>query len=183
MLLIVRSDYINNDTISHILWSLTPPNKLVCELALATGWRIDDCLAITTCQLKRASESKRHLIKISEKKSGKVSRRYISTDLCNRMLAQAGRIYVFEGRDDYRKHRSRQAVYLDLKKSAKCFNIKLNLSPHSLRKNYAVDLYHDCGNIEKVREALNHDNIIVTMIYALADELAGKYDIKCRHKK
>lgn len=95
--------------------------------------------------------------------------------LIDGLLQQAGRIYVFEGRDDYRKHRTRQAVFADLKRVAKRFNIKINLSPHSLRKNYAVYLKNSGRTLEEIGAAMNHDNITTTIIYALSDELTEKY--------
>lgn len=168
----MRSDYINNDTVSHILWSLSYANKLICEIALETGWRIDDILNLKTNEIENALKKKRPCITIIEQKTGKKSRKYISKDLLYRVLKQSGIIYAFQGRDDYRKHRSRQAVYLDLKKAAKHFKIKVNLSPHSLRKNYAVYLKDTGHNIAEIQKALNHDNILTTMLYAMSDELA-----------
>lgn len=171
----VRADYINTDTVSHILWALAPANSLVCEVALQTGWRVDDVLNLKTEQLKKAKDYKRPCVSIVEKKTGKKSKKYFSRGLIDRLLNQAGRIYVFEGRDDYRVPRTRQAVFMDLKKTAKRFNLKINLSPHSLRKNYAVYLKNKGYNLTEIQKALNHDNVLTTMVYALSDELTAKY--------
>lgn len=160
---------------SHILWALAPPNALVCEVALETGWRVDDVLNLTTEQLQKAKNMKRPCISIVEKKTGKKSKKYINRGLVDRLINQSGRIYVFEGRDDYRVHRTRQAVFIDLKKTAKRFKIKINLSPHSLRKNYAVFLKEKGYSLAEIQKALNHDNILTTMLYALSDELTEKY--------
>ena len=160
---------------SHILWALAPPNALVCEVALETGWRVDDVLNLTTEQLQKAKNMKRPCISIVEKKTGKKSKKYINRGLVDRLINQSGRIYVFEGRDDYRVHRTRQAVFIDLKKTAKRFKIKINLSPHSLRKNYAVFLKKKGYSLAEIQKALNHDNILTTMLYALSDELTEKY--------
>lgn len=132
-------------------------------------------LNLRTEQIVRAKKLKRPCISITEKKTGKTSKKYISRGLVERLFSQCGRIYVFEGRDDYRVPRTRQAVYLDLKKCAKRFNIKLNMSPHSLRKNYAVYLKEQGKSLAYIQKALNHDNIITTMLYAMADELTDKY--------
>ena len=43
-----------------------------------------------------------------------------------------------------------------------------------MRKRYAVDLDTKCGNIDKVRQALNHSGEAVTMIYALANAIDKK---------
>lgn len=158
-----------------MLWALQPPNKLVCEVALQTGWRIDDILSLTTEQLQKALKKKRCSVTITEQKTGKRSNRILPRDLCERLVEQAGRLYVFEGRDDYRKHRTRQAVYMDLKAVAKKFHIKINLSPHSLRKNYAVYLRQQGYSLEQIQKKLNHFSIGTTMIYAMADEMTSKY--------
>lgn len=166
----MRSDYINTDTVQHILWALTPQNKLACELALATGWRIDDVLRLRTEALLNGRK-----ITLIEKKTGKKSTRTISAKLYKRLVDESGKLYVFEGRNDYRKHRTRQAVYQDLKRAAQRFNIKLNLSPHSLRKNYAVYLREQGLSVAEIQRELNHRDIAVTMIYCFSDELVKKY--------
>lgn len=171
----MRSDYVDNDTISHILWAMQPVNRLVCEVVIETGWRVDDVLSLKSDLLYSALKKKRPCMTIVEKKTGKKSTKYISRPLIEKLEKQAGRLFVFEGRDDYRKHRTRQAVFLDIKRVAKKFNIKVNFSPHSLRKNYAVYLKHQGKSIDDIQKSLNHDNILVTMLYAMSDELTSKY--------
>jgi site-specific recombinase XerD len=67
-------------------------------------------------------------------------------------------------------------VYNDLKRAAKRFNLKIELSPHSLRKNYAVHLKRQGMGLAEIQKELNHTSIITTMIYALSDELAQKFN-------
>jgi site-specific recombinase XerD len=167
----MRTDFVCTDTVQHILWALTPANKLVCEVALATGWRIDDILCLRSAQIARSTGK----LTIKEKKTGKRSTKTVSKDLLKRLKVESGRLFVFEGRDDYRKHRTRQAVFQDLKRAAVRFNLKLNLSPHSLRKNYAVFLREQGLSVEEIRQELNHRDLAVTMIYCFSDELAKKY--------
>jgi site-specific recombinase XerD len=112
---------------------------------------------------------------IIEKKTKKKNSKTIPLELLRRLAEQCGIVYCFEGRDDYRKHRTRQAVFIDLKKSAKRFKININLSPHSLRKNYAVYLKQQGKTIEQIQKELNHDNLITTLIYVMSDELNSKY--------
>ncbi len=170
----IRSDYIQNDTVGVLLWALQPENRLACEVALQTGWRIDDVLNLTKEQVEAALEKKNRLT-VTEAKTGKKSTKTVPVQLLRKLRDNSGRIYVFEGRDDYRKHRTRQAVFLDIKKTAHRFNLKINLSPHSLRKNYAVYLRKKGKTLEQIREELNHRDSATTMIYALADELSEKY--------
>lgn len=170
----MRTDYISSDFLSVFLWALTRADRLICEISLQTGWRIDDVLELTAEQARKALELKRPNIQIIEKKTGKKSRKQLPRELLSECLAQSGEIYLFPGRDDYRKHRTRQAVFLDIKRTAKKFNVKLNLSPHSLRKNYAVYMYNKYG-LERTKRELNHDNELTTLLYALSDEISAKH--------
>lgn len=169
----MRSDYIATDAIGALLWALTPADSLICQIVLQTGWRIDDVLEIKTEQAVNALKLKKTALTICEKKTGKRSRKYIPRDLLQKCANQGGAIYLFEGRDSIEKHRTRQAVFMDLKRTAKKFGLKINLSPHSLRKNYAVFIYENYG-FERVKKELNHTNDFVTMIYAFANQLQKK---------
>ena len=95
------------------------------------------------------------------------------------LLEQAGRLYVFEGRTDWRKHRTRQAVWKDTVRCAAFFQRGgsvpkgATVSPHSARKVYAVSEYHRTGSLDDVRRKLNHDpaHMATTLVYALCDQL------------
>lgn len=108
-------------------------------------------------------------ITIIEHKTQKKSRKRLSKALFDRLNAQKGAVFVFEGRDDICKHRTRQAVWADLKRARKALRLKQNVAPHSARKGYAVDLLQRGGEIDKVQRALNHSHESDTLIYALAD--------------
>lgn len=170
----MRSDFMETDALAALLWSLTPENKVVCEVALATGWRIEDVLELTWEQVQRARQKNRHPITITEKKTGKRCTRFFSAKLLTKLEIVHGRHWVFEGARDWRKHRTRQAVFLDLKRAAKRFNVRLNLSPHSLRKNYAVYLRRQGKSLQEIQKQLNHDSLTTTLLYALADELTQR---------
>lgn len=159
----MRSDFVDSDVIGHILYALTPENKLVCKVALETGLRIGDILSFRTADLNKQSFT------ITEQKTGKKKRVRLRKALIAELLKISGENYVFEHRLDPEKHRTRQAVFADIKRASKLFRVKENISPHSLRKVYAVDLYKKTDDIKKVCEALSHDNELTTMIYALAD--------------
>lgn len=164
----MRSDYIDKDIVGHVLYALTAQNRLVCMVALETGLRVSDIVGLKTADIKKQS------FVLTEMKTKKKRKIRLREGLRKELLKQAGKIYVFEHRTDPNKHRTRQAVYNDIKRAAKLFRIKENISPHSLRKLYAVDLYKKTNSLSKVMDALNHDNDVVTMIYALADILTKK---------
>ena len=160
----MRTDWIPKGEMIHILAALSPENRLACEISLATGLRIDDVLALTPGRVRRQRFT------IREEKTGKTRLIRLPNDLVKRCLACAGQHYVFEGRLDGRKHRTRQAVFKDLKRVAAAFNLKKNVAPHSLRKIYAVDEFEKSGgNLRRVQKLLNHDSEAVTLLYAMAN--------------
>jgi integrase len=166
----LKSDFIKPEILEHVLFALTPENALVIRVCLQTGLRVGDVVSIKTATLKECSENG-YKLKITEQKTNKKKSVFLGKTLTNRLLKQSGKIFVFQGRKGENSHRTRQAVYKDIKRAGKLFRIKENLTPHSVRKIYAVKLYEKYGNIAKVRKALNHSNDGVTMIYALADHI------------
>lgn len=152
----------------HLLAALTPQNRLALEISMATGLRISDVLNLRTEAL-RSSKDRR--ISVRELKTGKTRRVFLSLELYRRALALAGKVFIFENRLDWRKPRTRQAVYKDLKRVAKIFRLKENIAPHSARKTWAVEEYHKDRDLKRVQRLLNHSDEAVTMIYALADQL------------
>ena len=107
---------------------------------------------------------------MQESKTGKRRVVRLTKDLKERCAAFSGSLYVFPGRLDGRKPRSRQAVWKDLKRVARLMRLDVNLTPHSMRKVYAVEQYHKDGDLKRVQRLLNHSSEAVTMIYAMADE-------------
>ncbi len=163
----MRSDWIPKGDMEKILSALTPENRLALEVSLATGLRIGDVLALKTETLK-----KRFTIK--EEKTGKTRSVYLPVELLDRCISFSGRFYVFEHRTNAKKHRTRQAVYKDLKNTAKRFNIHKQVSPHSTRKVYAVDKFEQGVPLKKIQKLLNHSSEAVTMVYAMANCLEKK---------
>lgn len=170
-----RSSYVEPTSLGLVLAALQPANRLVFEVMLATGLRVSDVLNIKTAQVKRQRFT------VKEQKTGKSRRVLIPRELQLRILRQAGRLYAFEGRYDWRKHRTRQAVWLDCSRCARFFQHggtvpKGTVSPHSARKVYAVDEYHRTGDLDAVRQKLNHDpaHVATTLLYALSDKLDSK---------
>jgi integrase len=159
----MKAEYYFKREVEHILAALMPANRLACEVSLATGLRIGDVLRMKT-------EALAQRMTVQEEKTGKNRRVYLTNDLYTRLLRQAGRLYVFPHRLDGKKHRTRQAVYKDLRRVRDLMRLKVNLSPHSMRKVYAVNEFHKDGDLKRVQKLLNHSSEAVTMIYALADE-------------
>lgn len=162
-------NYLLKQQLELVLASLMPANRLACEVALHTGLRISDVLALKTEDVRRSSR-----FWVKEAKTGKAKLVGLPAPLRRRLLNQAGKTYVFPARLNENGHRSRQAVWADIDRAQRAFRIPQNIGTHSMRKEYAVELMRKYGSLEKVRRALNHSNATVTKIYALADELVKR---------
>ena len=162
----------------HVFAALTPANRLVCRVCVATGLRVGDVVSLRTDQLAPQ-------FWITESKTKKRRRVNLTKELLADLQAQAGVVWVFPGGRDPRRHRSRQAVWRDVKRAAKAFRLPQNVGVHSLRKVYAVEqLRKTKGNVAKVQRALNHSDAATTMVYAMAYQLyEAKYGQQHRDEK
>lgn len=158
----MTTEYLLQREVDNILSVLTPGNALVMRVALHTGLRVGDVLSLKTEQLQSR-------FWITESKTGKRRQIGLPQPLLDDLKKSAGDYWVFPGTDPM-KHRTRQAVWKDVKRAAHAFRIPQNAAPHSARKVFAVELLKKYGNIQKVSRALNHSSVSVTLIYALADQ-------------
>ena len=94
----------------------------------------------------------------------------LTDELLAQVRAQAGPVWAFPGRKPG-THKTRQAVWADVKRAAKAFRLPQNVGVHSFRKVYAVELMQKYGDLERVRRVMKHSSVTVTMIYAMADRL------------
>lgn len=157
----MKTEYMLNKQVDQVLSALTVENALVLRVCLHTGLRISDVLELKPGQLKP------HFW-VTEKKTGKAKQVGLPKQLLSDLRTICGEKWVFPGRNP-EKHRTRQAVWKDVKRAAKAFRIKQNIAPHSARKVYAVQLLRKYGDMERVKRALNHSSESITLIYALAD--------------
>lgn len=157
----MRTEYLLQHEVDGILALLTPKNALVMRTIMHTGLRIGDVLALRTAQLAP------HFW-ITEGKTKKRKQVGLPEPLLSDLKEHAGEEWVFPGRKPGKPH-TRQAVWKDVKRAAEAMRLPQNVGTHSGRKVYAVDLLQKYGDIDRVRRALNHSSIEVTMIYALAD--------------
>ena len=158
----MKTEYLLNREVDNILATLTPGNALAMRVALHTGLRIGDVLTLKTSQLAPR-------FWVTEEKTKKRRQIGLPEPLLSDLKKNAGEVWVFQGKTP-EKHRTRQAVWKDVKRAAKAFRIKQNAGTHSARKVFAVDLLQKYGDIDRVRRALNHSSYAVTIIYALADQ-------------
>lgn len=160
-----RSEWACRADMEHLLAACMPENREALRLSMDYGLRIGDVLRIPTAAARAGFWS------FKEEKTGKRRRVVFSEAHIKAMLSIAGKIYVFEHRSNARKHRTRQAVYKDLRRIAEMFRLR-HITPHSMRKVYSVERYRQAGgSLQKVQRLLNHDSEAVTALYALADQL------------
>ena len=169
----MTTEYLIRREMEHVFAALTPANRLICRVCVDTGLRVGDVVALRTEQLAPQ-------FWITESKTGKRRRVNLSHALLRQLRAQAGPIWVFSSPKDQTRHRTRQAVWYDVKRASKAFRLPQNVGVHSLRKVYACELLERCkGNVGRVQRALNHSDAATTMIYAMAYEIyRAKYGPK-----
>ena len=164
----IRTEWIDDTQLELVLALLMPQNRLIMQLCIHTGLRVGDVVALRTEQLKPR-------VYIREQKTGKSRRITIPARLLRDIQAQAGDHWAFPGKPGSSAgHKTRQAVWADVKRAAKAARLPGNIGTHSARKVYAVRQMQRTGNLAAVQRALNHSDPAVTMIYAMADHLAKK---------
>lgn len=159
----MTTEYLLHKEVERVLAALMPQNALIIETVLQTGLRISDVLELKTADLKNS-------MWVLERKTGKKHRCGLKNDLLRRILAQAGPVWAFPGRKEG-AHKTRQAVWEDVKRAAAAFRLPQNVGTHSFRKVYAVDLLDKYGDLPRVQRAMGHSSPSVTAIYAMADRL------------
>lgn len=164
--------YANREYLEHLLAACTPQNREVLRISLDYGLRVGDVLRLPTFAIHEGIWS------FKEEKTGKRRRVRLSPTHREVCRSFAGKIWVFEHRTDYMRHRTRQAVYKDITRVAKFYKMP-HISPHSFRKAYAVELFRENGSdLQKVQKMLNHSDPAVTALYAMADILSARNGIK-----
>lgn len=158
----MKTEYLLHREVGHVLAALMPQNRLIARVCLHTGLRVGDVVALRTQDLGLQ-------MMVTEAKTKKRRRVGLPADLLAAIRDQAGAEWAFPGRSG--GHKTRQAVWADVKRAARAFRLPQNVAPHSLRKVYAVDLLERYGDLERVKRALNHGSVETTLIYAMADRL------------
>ena len=182
-----RTDYLYQRQLDRVLGLLMPGNSLVVRVQLHTGLRVGDVLRLTFPLRKQ--------VWLTEGKTGKRRHIGLPQQLIDAIAADAAQhipehkrryiweapprgvapLWAFPSPRDYKRHRTRQAVWKDIKRAAKACRLPQNVGTHSARKVYAVGaLRRSGGDLEAVQRALNHSDAGITMIYAMADKLLAE---------
>lgn len=182
-----RTDYLYQRQLDRVLGLLMPGNSLVVRVQLHTGLRVGDVLRMTFPLRKQSW--------LTEGKTGKRRHIGLPQQLIDAIAADAAQhipahmrryiwetpprgvtpLWAFPSPRDYKRHRTRQAIWKDIKRAARACRLPQNVGTHSARKVYAVGaLRRSGGDLEAVQRALNHSDVGITMIYAMADKLLAE---------
>lgn len=161
----MKSRYLDQGEVRALRGALTKDEWLPFWVAAETGLRIGDVLALRRASVKADG------IHYRAQKTRKCGVAPISAAL-RAELPKSGK-YLFPSPYRSGEHLTRQAAWSRMKRAAKRGGVDLNgVSPHALRKVFAVELYRERG-FAAVKTALQHRNSATTEIYSFADWSTG----------
>jgi integrase len=161
----VRSDYIEREALSVLFAAMTRENVLAVRVSLQTGLRIGDVLALTPECLGEDGS-----INTVCQKTGKPFHGYVDKQTAKALRWSSNKKWLFPSPKDGNNHRTRQAVWRNIKDAVKRCGVRRNVTPHTARKIYAVETFRKKG-LDGVQKDLQHDRITTSMLYAFADTL------------
>lgn len=164
----MRTEAIEKVDIEAALRLMTTENELVLRVMIATGLRVGDVLGLKAAHLDGGS------VTIKEQKTGKKRRLRLPQDLRRQLQRIAGEVYVFEHRDDKKRHRTRQAVWKDIKQAADKMRVPYNVGTHSARKRWALNCLDRGYDVYDLQRLMNHSTPEITMIYCIANQVHRK---------
>lgn len=162
----MKSRYVEETEISKLREVTEEEAFLPLLVSLETGLRVGDVVELKVSSVMADG------IHFTAKKTKKSGVAKISAELRKR-LRKKGK-WLFPSPYKKGKHITRQAVWHRVKTAGKKAGVALEgLSPHTMRKVFAVELYRQKG-FKAVQEALQHDKGATTEIYSFADWNTGK---------
>lgn len=162
----MRSKFIPDETVEALKKVLGSEAWLPFQVSLETGLRIGDVLRLRSSDLTESDGG--YILRYTAQKTGKEGEAKLSRSTGKKLCRRKG--FLFPGRG-HSGHLTRQAAWARIKRACDAAQIDPGgVSPHSLRKCFAVELRHEKG-LEAVKEALQHSNDAVTRVYAYADSV------------
>jgi integrase len=155
-----KAKFITGDQSKQLVYYLDSRFKILFELAVESGLRISDLLALRVKDIKNP-------MTIYETKSKRKRTFVISEKLLRNLqfLCDYGKNgdYVFQSARGRTKHVHRSTIHRQIKKALKWLDF--DASAHSARKLYANTIYKATGSVESVQKALNHQKLSTTLAY------------------
>lgn len=162
----MKSKYIETTELKKLRAMLAEEAWLPLWVSLETGLRIGDVVKLRKQNLQTDG------LHYKAQKTGKNGVAKISAELRKELSRRRGK-WLFPSPYKAGKHITRQCVWARIKTACKKAGLDPDgVSPHSLRKVFAVELYRQKG-FQAVKEALQHNNAATTEIYSFADWSTG----------
>lgn len=162
----MRSKFIDEPELKKLRSAMLDEAFLPLWVSLETGLRVGDVVTLKVTEVKADG------IHYRAQKTKKRGIAKISAEL-RRRLPRAGK-WLFPSPYKPGEHITRQCVWARIKAAAKRAGIDTEgISPHSMRKVFAVELYRAHG-FAAVKEALQHTHAATTEIYSFADWNTGE---------
>ena len=163
----MKSKYLDTPEIQTLQQYIEPSAWVPFWISLETGLRVGDVVKLKCENLKADGL---HYRAQKTKKNGVAP---ISADLRRALNKKGKGKWLFPSPYKSGKHITRQCVWARIKKACERAGLSAEgISPHSLRKVFAVELYREKG-FKAVQEALQHSNGATTEIYSFADWSTG----------
>lgn len=170
----MKAKYLSLGEIDAIFRRLSKDRRLVFSVALETGLRIGDVLKIKKRDIRQIAPDALEIVYIAQKtkKKGKcMLQGQTAQELLFLAKFRRGFLWCSNAKCG---HITRQTAWNWFKEAARDAGIDVHgVSPHALRKSFAVKLRHEQG-MEAAKAALQHADNATTAIYAFADVYAGK---------
>ena len=141
-------------------------DALIMEMLYSTGIRVSELVNI---KLKDINKNEKTIIILGK---GNKERYVYYGSKCAKLL----NLYLNEGRkmfleNDYlfvNKHGNKindRIIRMIIEKNTKLTNIKVHVTPHTLRHTYATHMLNEGADLKSVGDLLGHENLSTTQIY------------------
>ena len=162
----MQSKYLEKEELEKLREVMSEERFLPLWVSLETGLRVGDVVAIKCRNVKEDG------IHYRAQKTNKYGVAPISEELRKRLRKRG--TWLFPSPKNPNEHISRQTVWHRIKAAGKRAGLDLRgVSPHAMRKVFAVELYREQG-FAVVKKALQHNNNATTEIYTFADWTTGE---------
>ena len=171
----MKSDYVYPQEADDLIAGLPFEYRKIVLAAAETGFRIGDLCRARAVEYNPTEKT----IMLREQKTGKLRTAYVTPRLEQALLGTDGKglerwafqEYLFE--HNGRKPMARSTVWRWVTRTweQQHKGEHRNITPHSLRKMYAVNKRNHGATLADIQMDLNHERVETTLIYAFADLL------------
>ena len=159
----MRTEYISPEIVEKIRAAMPPDQWLALWVSCETGLRVGDVVSLERGSIKGRT------LRYKAQKTGKKGSCQLSPQLAALLKSHGFGRWIFPSPKDARKHITRQAVWKRVKRACERAGVDpQGIAPHSFRKYFAVQLFRE-GGMSAVQNALQHESVHTTEIYALSD--------------